>query len=399
MTDKATAVADVDAHAVMVRVCPQWSAQSTARKAVQLEPDVLLHAGPAFSEPAAIRRPMLNAACVAAVYEGLAADFSKAESAILAGAIRLAPAQDYGVLTPLANIVSASMALHAVEDRADASRRFYSPLNGGNAVPLHVGLCSNRTLEHMHWVNGELAEQIAEVFQPPVDLLKIARSALAAGDDLHGRTIAATGLITEPWQDDLEAKPVLADFFAHCPSFFLNLWMAACRCMLSATVGVTNSSIISTAGGNGTDFGLQLAGLPGVWFTGPAAAPHADLEGQLMARRLGAVGDSAVVDVAGFGAMAMRYSEPQTQAMRNIAPDDVMERPGALLLGRHPGFDSLQVLTGMSASRAVARQLSPMISLGILDVKGELGRVGGGLYQCPMDIVAEAVQALDGGAP
>ena len=78
----------------------------------QLSAQVLLHAGPPFrSAPPA---PVVHAAIQALVYEGLAADARVAAALLARGEVRLQPAQDYGIVTPLAQVVSASMPLVAV---------------------------------------------------------------------------------------------------------------------------------------------------------------------------------------------------------------------------------------------------------------------------------------------
>ena len=48
---------------------------------------------------------------------------------------------------------------------------------------------------------------------------------------------------------------------------FLNLWMAATKTIMLAANGITGSSLITGMGGNGIRMGLQIAGLPGRWFT------------------------------------------------------------------------------------------------------------------------------------
>ena len=51
---------------------PIWSGFDTGAAAVNQPENVLLHAGPAFDTVAQITIPIMNSACVAAVYEGLA---------------------------------------------------------------------------------------------------------------------------------------------------------------------------------------------------------------------------------------------------------------------------------------------------------------------------------------
>ena len=99
--------ADQIAFERMLEVSPVWDSIDTAANAFGLDSSVLLHAGPPFASIATISMPILNSACVAAVFEGLADDFDQAEAMIRAGEIRLQPAQDHRTVTPLAAVVSA----------------------------------------------------------------------------------------------------------------------------------------------------------------------------------------------------------------------------------------------------------------------------------------------------
>ena len=66
-----------------------------------------------------------------------------------------------------------------------------------------------------------------------------------------------------------------ARFIAGNHHFFLNLTMAAAKCASLAADACAGSSVVSLISRNGTDVGIQLAGMPGRWFIG-AAAPVAD---------------------------------------------------------------------------------------------------------------------------
>ena len=59
---------------------PVWNRFDTTGDALNLPQNVLLHAGPAFAKPDQITLPILNSACVAAVYERLAKDFRPGRS-------------------------------------------------------------------------------------------------------------------------------------------------------------------------------------------------------------------------------------------------------------------------------------------------------------------------------
>ncbi len=391
--------ADRRAAAAFVAVSPTWVGMAKAGELLGLGKTIFLHAGPAFATPAEITRPILNSAVVAAVFENLAGDFAAAEKKILAGEILLKPAQDYATVTPLAAVVSPSMFVHVVEDRAMPGRKAYAPINGGNGPAPRLGLRSMAALDHIRWLHGPLAGLLLRSTSPAIDLIALAAEGLKGGDDCHGRTGAATAalarLIGPRFPASGEAGRAQA-FLADSPMFFLNLWMAATKCMMKAAEGIAGSSLITAAGANGARTGIQLAGMPNRWFTAVAEPPNGALmPGIGPERRLGAIGDSAVVDAAGLGAMAMSYAPEQKKALGAFMPANGFELPGALLQAEHPAFGNLHLRMAATARAVVRLGASPVTSLGMLDIKGEAGRIGGGLYQAPVALFREALAALD----
>ena len=144
--------ADRTALERIVAVVPVWRELVPARTAIGLPATTLLHAGPAFDDPAEITRPILNSAAVAAVFEGLAPSFAAAEAMIAGGEIVLRPAQDRGVMMPLASVLSASMLLQVVADAGEPGRKAFAPINGGSGPALRLGLPGQPVLDHARWL-------------------------------------------------------------------------------------------------------------------------------------------------------------------------------------------------------------------------------------------------------
>ena len=185
-------------------------------------------------------------------------------------------------------------------------------------------------------------------------------------------------------------------FMDSSPSLFLNLWMAASKCIMTCAAGIDQSSFITAAAGNGRETGIQVSGLPGQWFTAEAAPPKGKFDVDVPAERaLGAIGDSAVVEALGLGAMAIDLSPGQMENLGPFLPDDSRARFDALPAGPHPYFRHLGVHLGLTA-RAVAKAgVGPVIGLGILDRDGNQGRLGGGIYDMPADPFRDALAALE----
>ncbi len=398
MSDVELHPADRVAFERVRQAAPAWDGIDTAAEAFGLESNRLLHAGPPFASVGAIPKPVMNSACVAAVFEGIASDFERAEAMIRGGEIRLEPAQDYRAVTPLAAVVSASMPLHRVVDRGNPANRAWAPLNGGMRAPMRLGLRSEAVLEHLRWLNGPWAELLDAGLAEPVDLIEIAVGGLRAGDDCHGRTPAATKLLMACVESGLAGIAIDArarDFIDHSPPLFLNPWMAASKCLMLAGDGVAGSGFVTAAGGNGVDVGIQVSGLPGQWFRAPATPPSGRFDVDLPRERaLPAIGDSAVVEALGLGAMALQHSPAQEKAFADFLPADYRER-ARLMCGSHPAFGDLDCRLGLGARAAVAAGRGPIVGLGILDIRGEQGRLGGGIYEMPVTAFAAAIAALE----
>ncbi len=384
-------------HALVAE--PVWNRLEIAADAASLPADTLLHAGPAFKAPAEIARPILNSACAAAVHEGLAADLDQAEGMITAGEIALRPAQDHGVVVPLAAVVSASMPLHRVYDAHRGQVAAHAPINGGSGPAMRLGLRSTDVVEHLKWVNDEFAAWLEGGIAEGIPLVPLAARSLANGDDCHGRTIAGADMLAGELlaRGDGGRNARVEEFLETSPGVFLNLWMAASKCAMLAADGIAGSGLVTAAGGNGVTVGIQVSGLPGQWFLAPAAPPEGETGHVAADRALGAVGDSAVVEAFGLGAMAVHLSPKQRELFGNFLPKDAPRRRRILPLGRHPGFHAVDIRLGLSARRVVQSGTTPLVGLGIIDRFGQEGRIGGGLYDMPAAIFAEAVAALEQG--
>jgi hypothetical protein len=377
---------------------PVWSGLSRASDALGLADRVLLHAGPPIRDRATMAEPIRNSAIMAILFEGWAADVDRARALLTTDRIRLEPAQDHHCVVPLADVLSPSMVVQVVENRADRARRAFAPLNGGVGPVMRVGQLGAPILERLRWLNGPFADALGAAMLPEIDLLEIADASLIEGDDCHGRTPAATARIASLIGDRVAATPAGAGprrFLGESPPFFLNLWMAAVKCAMRAAAGAQGSDVVVAAGGNGVEVGLQVAGLPGRWFVAPATPPVLPAAtGETRALALGAIGDSAVVDSFGTGAMALAFAPETRAALGGILPSDWQTLPARLLAAPHPAMRRSGACAGLRASRAVETGETPLISLGVLDRTGQDGRIGGGLYRPPLSLYRDAVAAL-----
>ncbi|WP_326791771.1 DUF1116 domain-containing protein [Streptomyces sp. NBC_00841] len=416
--------ADQRAFELLARCRPAWTGMTTVREVLG-EDRLLLHAGPPFSDPVTIPAPVLNSLALACVFEGWADDIEEGRRMVVSGEVPVGAAQDHDIVVPLAGAVSPSMALHVVHDLGPSDtdtdtatptglrRVRYAVLNEGQEYALRLGTADLRIVAHHSWLNGAFAEEltaalVAVLEAGPVELYPLMSAALAEGDECHSRTLAGSRLVAarlrEPASGSASPGPGLSErstaFLDGAGAFALNLWMAAASLTLGAAEGVADATLITRAGGNGREFGVQLAGAPGRWFTAPATPPRGPVEPAHEGRRaLGAVGDSAVVDVLGFGGQALEYAPAVRAALGEHLPEDAADRPARLLArpfaaGTGPGAPCASggagKYIGTSAARITAAGTGPMVLLGMIEETGTHGRIGGGVFDTPVSLFQEA---------
>jgi len=390
-------MSDPDASAVrsILAVVPALRSLARAGEALGLGSHELLHAGPPISDGADACAPIAHSAITAILFERWADTVESAGALLRTGAIRLRPAQDNHCVVPLADVLSPSMWVQEVGDLRSPASVAWSPLNGGIEHVLRVGILGKDVLTHLRWINGPFADALALALNEPIPLLGLADEGIAGGDDCHGRTGVATAALASRLEHRWTGTEAVAcrEFLSRAPSFFLNVWMAASKCMLDAARGVAASSAVVAAGGNGEEFGIQLASQPGTWFT-TRAEPPAVQPGLIVtdAVPLGAIGDSAVVDLLGLGAMTTPAVDGDERLQfADILPDAVAA-PRSLLMAAHPGFPRVQPRMVITARRVLESAQAPVVSLGVLDKTGKRGRLAGGFYRPPLDLFERAVR-------
>lgn len=364
---------------------PQWTGLCQVKNILENTGKVLLHAGPPFKDVEHIPKPVMNSLCISAIYEGWAAERSEARDLIMSGAITIAAAQDHDIVVPLAGVVSPSMQLMVVSDARNPQARKYSVFNEGMVHCTRLGVMNPQLPQHLTWLNTEFADWVGKRLQNPMPLLPLIEAALAQGDDCHGRTMVGSALIADELrQQSKDLIPENIDAFLNeSLAFALNVWMAACSLMMAAAEGVAGSSLITRAGGNGIEFGVQVAAQPGQWITSTAPALHGAIEAAHEGRKaLGAIGDSAVVDFMGLGGQVLNTAEQSFANLKAYLPDDALTRPEKVLSGRLAGFGGR--LGATNARSAVAYAGTPLILLGMIEATGEAGRIGGGVVDIPV---------------
>ncbi|WP_454827448.1 DUF1116 domain-containing protein [Paraburkholderia xenovorans] len=371
-------------------VRPRWSGVVAAREAVKLPEFTLLHAGPPFDDARKPSAPVLSSAVLCCLYEGWAKDEAHAERLIAQGEVRLESAQSYGVVTPLAAVISPRAMLVEVSDANDQTSRAWSLLGIGAGPQIRFGGRDGRIIERLKWRDEVLAPALSGALaQGPIDLFPLAQTGIDGGDDLHARTTSATAALRTllaPRVDHVDIDGMLAQ----TPLFFLTLWMAACKLMLSAA---STSTLVVALAGNGERVGIRLAGSPSRWFTAEAGAPRGprlDPQQHAIAARL--TGDSGVIDAAGFGAQALAFAAEPAQAFEAYLPAGWREKQPRIHTESHPSFQRLPGV--LDAARVVEEGIAPLAAIAMIGADGRTGLLGRGLYTAPCELFERAVKNL-----
>jgi hypothetical protein len=362
------------------------------------------HAGPPI-DPANMCAPMRAALGVAMTLEGLAGSPAEALRRADAGDVAILPNHDVGGVGPMAGVVTGSMPVLVARDEATGATA-WCPLNEGSGKVLRYGADDDEVVQRLRWMRDELGPWLRHAlsYTGPIDLVDVQARALLAGDECHHRTGAGTRIVRDvlgPYLPDDVSR-----FIAGNHQFFLNLAMAAAKLALVCADGVEGSSLTTVIARNGVEVGVKLSGTGGRWFTGPAAlpSPAALYPGYALADMNPDLGDSAIVEAYGLGAIAIACS-PESAPTVGLDPAEaeaITARLRAIAAGDHPrmtlatGAGPLPAILGVDARAVVRTGIAPPVHTGIAHREPGVGQIGGGITHPPMEAFRAAVAALDG---
>ncbi len=373
--------------------------------------NLVLHAGPPV-EWARMSGPTRGAVMGGLVYEGLAKTPEEAARLAASGSVEFSPCHHHAAVGPMAGVVTASMPVWILENQAFGNRS-YATLNEGLGKVLRYGAYDAEVIERLRWMERVLAPALSAALAAhgPLDVRSLIAQALQMGDEVHNRNRAATSLLIRTLAPHLvRATPAAEDLVAVLrfldgnDHFFLNLSMAASKCSLDPTTGIPRSTLISAMARNGTDFGIQVAGLPGRWFTAPAPMVEGlYLPGFTAADAAPDIGDSVITETAGLGGMAMAAAPAIVQFVGGSAGQAVAftRRMYGITLAEHPAYkipvlDFRGTATGIDLLKVVESGVVPVVNTGIAHKEPGVGMVGAGLVKPPFACFRDALLAFAG---
>jgi hypothetical protein len=364
---------------------------------------MILHSGPpvAWSRMCGAQRGAAIGMCL---FEGWAKDAAEAERMLGSGEIALEPNHHHAAVGPMAGTISSSMWVWVVENKAFGNRAFCRQVESFQQFG-----------DHSAQALGPLA-QWRDVWGPAlraavrrmggVNLKQLVARALLMGDEMHNRVVASSSLFANA------VAPVLVDcglpkeqvvstlyYVGNHPFLFLGLSMAAGKAATDPARGVEASTVVTAMARNGTEFGIQVSGLDGEWFTAPAPRVQGlVLPGWTEADAGLDMGDSAITETVGWGgfliggapgilnftggtaAQALSFSRDMRTITVGASPDYLM-----------PALDFAGTAVGIDIRKVVRNNLVPVIDTAIAHKEPGHGIIGGGIVRPPMECFTRAL--------
>lgn len=383
-----------------------------AWEAIEIPDHTVLHAGPPL--PWARMCEPLQAAVLCAIrYEEWAANDDAARRLVESGRVRLAPCHHARAVGPMTGIITRSMPVFVVENRAHGNRAHVT-INEGLGKVLRFGANDDSVLARLRWLATEAGPLLGAALRASdgIALRPLMAQALRMGDEMHQRNLAASALLARALMPHLarvggrhHAVARLAEFIAGNDQFFLNVAMAAGKAMADPAIGVAGSTLVTAMARNGTEFGIRVAALGDRWLTAPVEMPVG-----LYFPGFGPddanpdMGDSAIVETIGLGGLAMAASPAVARFVGAGGVAEALaatEAMGEITAGEHPHFripllDERGTPLGIDVRRVVETGVTPLINTGIAGRRAGTGQVGAGVARAPMGCFTAALEALAG---
>ena len=390
---------------------PWWVDVLPAGEVVEgLEDHMILHSGPPVDLDDMVmlhRRGMVSAM----LFEGWAKDEKEAMELLHSGEIKIDSALNHNTVGAGTGIITKSLAMIVVEDRRNHTRAATFPAEG----PFEGGFCgwglySKDIEENLRHMREELFPPMREMLAKNggIALKPILAESMQMGDENHTRQTAADLLfdkivLPQLFALDLPKEVIMQTikYIVDTPRFFHCYGQGASRSAAIAADGIPYSTMVTAFGGNGREFGIKVAGLPGRWFTAPAPYMTGKYTSTkfTQADQLPWIGDSCVVEAAGMGGVAAAAS-PIVLNLRGMSLAEAIAQTREMeqiTITHNPNFsipnldfDTLPV--GFDIRLVLKTGICPTIHGGMFNKEG--GLIGAGMARVPMECFEKAMKAF-----
>lgn len=390
---------------------PHWVDIRPAGECVEgLEDHMILHSGPPIELKDMVmlhRRGMVSAM----LFEGWAKDEKEAMELLRSGEIKIDSALNHNTVGAGTGIITKSVAMMVVEDKRNHTTAATFPAEG----PFEGGFCgwglySPEIAENLRHMREELFPPMREMLAKygSIALKPILAESMQMGDENHTRQTAADLLfdkivLPRLFELDLPKEEILTTikYIVQTPRFFHCYGQGASRSAAIGADGIPYSTMVTAFGGNGREFGIKVAGLPGQWFTAPAPYMTGKYTSTKFTQddQLPWIGDSCVVEAAGMGGIAGAAS-PLVLNLRGMSLAEAIAQTREMeeiSIGRNPNFaipnlDFDTLPAGIDLRLVLKTGISPVIHGGMFNKEG--GLIGAGMARVPMECFEKALRAF-----
>ena len=370
----------------------------------------LLHAGPPI-EWSEMTGPMQGSCIGAALFERWATNEEEARRLLESGEVRFMPCHHVQAVGPMGGITSANMPVFVVENRLTGNRA-YCILNEGIGKVLRFGAYSQEVIDRLDWIKDVLGPTIAKALQlteEGINLNVLIARSITMGDEFHQRNIAASlNFLKEisPLiiQTDIpeDQKYEVIKFLADTDQFFLNIMMATGKAIVDGARSETKGTVVTTMTRNGVNFGIRIAETEDEWHIAPVNTPKGlYFTGFTEADGNPDIGDSAITETVGVGAVAMVAAPGVTRFVGAGGFEDALETSNEMAkicLGHNstfsiPTWDFQGTCLGIDIRKVVETGITPVINTGIAHKEAGVGQVGAGTVRAPLGCFENALTA------
>ena len=369
-----------------------------------LRDKMLMHSGPPIDWPR-MCGAQKGAAIGMLLFEGWAKSREEAIKLLDDGAITFEPNHPHQTVGPMAGSTTQSMWVFVVQNKTFGNLAFCRQVEGRQ----QFGDYSEEALQGLiRWRDVWAPALRAGVrHMGGLNLKPIIARALQMGDELHNRPNAASSLFANAMAVPIieagvprEALISTLSYLAGHPLLFLGLSMAAAKAIADAARGIEYSTVVTAMARNGTEFGIQVSGLEGEWFTAPApTAKGLFLPGYAQQDAGLDMGDSAITETVGWGGFvlggapgilalvggtpeeALSYSREMRQITVTTSPDFLI-----------PALDFEGTAVGIDVRKVVQTGILPVIDTAVAHKDAGHPIIGAGLLRAPLECFKKALK-------
>ncbi len=364
----------------------------------------ILHAGPPvdWERMSGAQR----GACIGMVlFEGWAKDVKQATRLLESGAIQLEPNHHHGMVGPMAGTITPSMWVWVVENQTFGNRACCRQVENRQ----QFGQYSPEALGGLEKWRDVWAPALQKAVRGMggLPLKPIITKALHMGDELHNRAVAASSLFANALslpliKSGLPKEQIVSTigYLVGHELLFLGLSMAAAKSIADPARDIPFCTGVTAMARNGTEFGIQVSGLEGEWFTSPAPEVNGlFLPGYKQDDAGRDMGDSAITETVGWGGFVLAGATGILSLVGGT-PDEAFaysRQMRQITIGQSPdylipplGFEGTAV--GIDIRKVVQTGILPIIDTAMAHREPGYPIVGAGLVRAPLECFSKALK-------